>query len=387
MFEKLASLGVHLPVIQAPMAGGATTPDLVSAVSNAGALGFLAAAILSPKDIALHTAAIRALTDRPFGINLFILPDHTVGDVVEINQAWDQTKPYRSAVGLPDDLQPPTKYAEVFSEQLAALIVAKPVVASFTFGILSSEQMHRLKAAGIAVVGTATHLEEALAWEALGADAVCVQGFEAGGHRGTFLAPSSSLLAGTTFIDPQLQAATGLFALLPQVVDSVKIPVIAAGGIMDGRGIAAALALGATAVQMGTAFLSTKQSAISAEWKQSLHTAKATETCLTRAFSGRYARGLRNQFIADFEAIQSDLPAYPIQNALTGGLRKQAAAVGNVQLLSLWAGQAASQLRRREFEIDAASLVADLVSETQSAIESLNPWVSKLQKPVLHHGE
>jgi nitronate monooxygenase len=378
MFEMLASLGVHLPVIQAPMAGGATTPELVSTVSNAGALGFLAAATLSPKDIELQAAAIRELTDKPFGINLFILPDKTVVDSNEVNQAWDRAKPYRSVVGMADDLQPPTKYAEVFTEQLTALIAAKPSVASFTFGILTSEQMQRLKVAGIAVVGTATHVEEAQAWEAIGADAVCVQGFEAGGHRGTFLSPSSSLLSGAATTDSQLQAATGLFALLPQVVDSVKIPVIAAGGIMDGRGIAAALALGASAVQMGTAFLTTKQSAISAVWKQSLHAAKPTETCLTRAFSGRYARGLRNEFIADFETTQSEVPAYPIQNALTGGLRKQAATVGNAQCISLWAGQAVAQVQRRSVDIDASTLVSDLMSETQVAIETLKPWLSKL---------
>lgn len=382
MFEMLVSLGVRLPVIQAPMAGGATTPELVAAVSNAGALGFLAAATLSPNEIELQAAAIRLLTDKPFGINLFILPDHTEGTKKEIDQAWMRTKPYRTAVGIADNLLPPTKYAEVFTDQLTSLIAAKPAVASFTFGILTLEQMHRLKVSGIAVIGTATHVEEAQAWEALGADAVCVQGLEAGGHRGTFLSPSSSLLSGAALIDSQLQAATGLFALLPQVVDSVKIPVIAAGGIMDGRGITAALALGASAVQMGTAFLTTKQSAISAVWKQSLHAAKPTETCLTRAFSGRYARGLRNEFIADFETTQSEVPTYPIQNALTGGLRKQAAAVGNAQYLSLWAGQAASQVRRRTVDIDASVLVSDLVSETQFAIEGLTPWLSKLQKPL-----
>jgi nitronate monooxygenase len=382
MFEMLVSLGVRLPVIQAPMAGGATTPELVAAVSNAGALGFLAAATLSPNDIELQVAAIRLLTDKPFGINLFILPDHTEGDEKEISKAWVRAKPYRTAVGIADDLLPPTKYAEVFTDQLACLIAAKPAVASFTFGILTSEQMQRLKSAGIAVVGTATHVEEAQAWEVLGADAVCVQGLEAGGHRGTFLSPSSSLLSAAASTDSQLQAATGLFALLPQVVDSVKIPVIAAGGVMDGRGIAAALALGASAVQMGTAFLTTKQSAISAIWKQSLHAAKPTETCLTRAFSGRYARGLRNEFIADFEATQSEVPAYPIQNALTGGLRKQASALGNAQFISLWAGQAVSQVQRRTVDIDASALVSDLVSETQVAIETLTPWLSKLQKPL-----
>jgi nitronate monooxygenase len=382
MFEMLASLGVHFPLIQAPMAGGATTPELVSAVSDAGALGFLAAATLSPKDIELQASAIRARTDKPFGINLFILPDHTVGDSGEISLAWTRAKPYRAAVGMADDLLPPMKYAEVFTEQLTAVIAAKPAVASFTFGILTSEQMYRLKAAGIFVIGTATHVEEAQAWEALGADAVCVQGFEAGGHRGTFLSPSSSLLTSAVATDMQLRAAIGLFALLPQVVDMVKIPVIAAGGIMDGRGIAAALALGASAVQMGTAFLTTKQSAIASVWKESLHMAKPTETCLTRAFSGRYARGLRNEFIADFEATQSEVPAYPIQNALTGGLRKQAAALGNAQCLSLWAGQAVSQLQRRGVDIDASVLVSDLVSETHSAFERLNPWLSKFEKRV-----
>jgi nitronate monooxygenase len=382
MFEMLASLGTSLPVIQAPMAGGATTPELVSAVSNSGALGFLAAATLSPIETELQAAAIRVLTKKPFGINLFILPDHPMGDAKAIETAWANTRPYRSAVGLADSLVPPAKFAEVFTDQLAALIAVKPAVASFTFGILSPEQMQRLKMAGIAVVGTATHVEEALAWQAIGADAVCVQGFEAGGHRGTFLSPSSSLLSSDDAADPQLQAATGLFVLLPQIVDALKIPVIAAGGIMDGRGIAAALALGASAVQMGTAFLLTKQSAISSVWKQSLQAATPTETCLTRAFSGRYARGLRNQFIVDFEANQLEVPTYPIQNALTGGLRKQSAAVGNNQYLSLWSGQGVSLASRRPIDIDASLLVADLVLETQSAIETLNPWLLKLRKPL-----
>jgi nitronate monooxygenase len=377
MFKYLADRGIHLPIVQAPMAGGATSPELVAAVSNAGALGFLAAATLPPAEIAQQVAAIRALTDKPFGINLFILPDQTTGDQEAVQSAWEQTKPYRLAVGLPDSGKPPLKYAEVFSEQLTALIAARPSVASFTFGILTSDQMRRVREAGVAVVGTATHVEEAMAWEAIGADAICVQGYEAGGHRGTFLTPSSSLLASTKSADAQLQAGTGLFALLPLVVDAVKIPVIAAGGVMDGRGIAAALALGATAVQMGTAFLTTKQSGISSVWKQSLHTAKPTETCLTRAFSGRYARGLRNKFIADFEAIQNEVPNYPIQNALTGGLRKQSAVVGNAQYISLWAGQAVSLTQHRG-EVDASILVSDLVTETSFAIRALSPWLVKL---------
>jgi nitronate monooxygenase len=162
----------------------------------------------------------------------------------------------------------------------------------------------------------------------------------------------------------------------------VKLPVIAAGGIMDGRGIAAALTLGASAVQMGTAFLTTKQSAIPSIWKQSLQSAKPSETCLTRAFSGRYARGLRNEFVADFEVSQFSVPAYPVQNALTGGLRKQAAAVGNAQYLSLWAGQGVSQLRSRGVDLDASSLVYELNSETVAAIEGLNSWLTKLNKPL-----
>jgi nitronate monooxygenase len=381
MFETLAKQGVHLPVIQAPMAGGATTPELVAAVSNSGALGFLAAATLSAAQIKVQTAAVRLLTDRPFGINLFVLPDHPVADDEHtVIAAWAATQSYRSAVGIPSEQVAPLKYAEVFSEQLAALIAVRPAVASFTFGILSTAQMGALKQAGIAVIGTATHVEEAQAWEAIGADAVCVQGTEAGGHRGTFLRPSSSLLGKQPDIDAQLQAATGLFALLPQVVDAVKIPVIAAGGIMDGRGIAAALVLGASAVQMGTAFLSVKQSGVPAVWKRSLHAAKSTETCLTRAFSGRYARGLRNEFVADFEISQGTLPTYPIQNALTAGFRKEAAAVGNPQYMSLWAGQAVALSRLRDVDLDASSLVSDLVSETASSIKSLDTWLSKLHK-------
>jgi nitronate monooxygenase len=369
-FDALVRQGIDQPIFQAPMAGGATTPALIAAVAQAGVFGALAGAALSPSDITAQVAQIRALTARPFSINLFVLPDVTPAPKSEIQSAWAKFSAQRTSVGLPENLLPPVTFSERFSLQLDALVAAQPFAASFTFGILNPEQIRRLQDAGIFVIGTATHVEEALAWQQLGADAVCAQGFEAGGHRGTFLAPSSSLLSGAspmTVATSQRVAATGLFALLPLIVDALHIPVIAAGGIMDGRGIAAARVFGARAAQLGTVFLTTQESGIATAWKKALLSASHHETTLTRAFSGRYARGLRNSFIADREDAEHSIPDYPIQNALTAGLRKQAAIVADPQNLSLWAGQGVGLLKNRIAEPRAADLIKALVDEYQKA--------------------
>jgi nitronate monooxygenase len=222
-------------------------------------------------------------------------------------------------------------------------------VASFTFGILSAAQVARLHTAGCLVVGTATTVAEARAWAAVGADAVCASGMEAGGHRGTFLGDFTSSLVGT-------------LALVPQCVDALNIPVIAAGGIMDGRGIAAAMALGAQAVQMGTAFLVCPESGIGPAYRQALAQAKDTDTRLTRIFSGRPARGIVNAMMETMAQDEANVPPYPVQNALTGPLRRAAAAQGRASHLSLWAGQGVAASR----PLPAAQLVATLVREWQS---------------------
>ena len=339
------------PIIQAPMAGGATTPELVAAVSNAGGIGALAAPLLAPQAIAAQVDRIRALTKNPFIVNLFVqaLPQPSAD---EIEHAAEMLRPIWEPLGW-SALPLPQKWCEDFDAQFDALLAARPAIASFTFGILSSTQVKRLHAENILVVGTATNVAEAQAWEKVGADAVCAQGIEAGGHRGTFIGPQND--------------GPGTMVLVPAIADAVRIPVIAAGGIMDGRGIAAALALGAQAAQMGTAFLVSDDSGIPRIYKERLleagHAPARAQTRLTRVFSGRYARGLQNRFIDMLQALEPQLPAYPIQNALTGAIRAQAAKIGETELMSLWAGQGVAMARA----MPAARLVERLVVEWRSA--------------------
>ena len=333
------------------MAGGATTPELVAAVSNAGGLGSLAAPLLSPVAIIEQAEHIRRLTDKPFAINLFVQP-RPQSDYAALESAKHLLQPIWFEL-MWDSLPTPTRWCEDFEAQLDALIIARPAVASFTFDILHGCQIQRLHDAGILVVGTATNLAEALAWQTMGADAVCLQGIEAGGHRGTFLGA-------------QQDSTLGALDLLRICVPSIRIPLILAGGIMDGKDIAAALAAGAHMVQMGTAFLTTKESAIHAAYKQRLLEAKIDSTRQTRAFSGRLARGLDNHFMQVMEAVAEQVPAYPIQNALTGSIRAHAAKQNNTELMSMWAGQGVHKAR----DLSVTELMATLVAEWQAITPS-----------------
>lgn len=345
--QQLSRLFPH-PIIQGPTAGGANTPAQVAAVSNAGALGSLAGSLLSPETLRSQVAQIRALTDRPFCLNFFVqdTPQPAVEDVV---RGAILLQPVWSALGW-QSLPIPGKWCEDFAAQFETLIELQPAVASFTFGILTAEQVARLHAAGILVIGTITTVDEALAWQARGADAVIASGVEAGGHRGTF-------------IGAQTDATLQTFALLPQVVAAVTIPVISAGGIMDGADIKRALALGAQAVQMGTAFLVTDESAIQPAYKQRLLTAGDHPTRLTRSFSGRYARGLDNRFMQLMAAVETQVPAYPVQNALTGSIRAEAGKRGDTEFMSLWCGTGVARAR----PMPAAQLVQTLVAEIAAA--------------------
>lgn len=344
------SAGIDYPIIQAPMAGGAATPELVAAVSDAGGLGSLGAAYSSPDAIRQSIADLRARTSKPFNVNLFVL-DPPRPEPQQIARAMELLQPIRDALGLPRG-EAPTKFGEDFSAQLAAVIAAQPPVASFTFGILDARQVAALKAGGTLVIGTATSVNEARAWEAAGADAICAQGSEAGAHRGTFMGSFESSMIGT-------------MALVPQVVDAVRVPVIAAGGIMDGRGIAAALMLGAAGVQLGTAFLTCPEAGTHPAWKAALRNARDDQTLITRAFSGRHARGLVNEFMLTLNQVQHEIPAFPVQNALTGPLRQAAAKANRPEFLALWAGQAASLSRG----LPAAQLIAALREETIAILQ------------------
>jgi nitronate monooxygenase len=346
-------LGIEHPIIQAPMAGGGSTPELAAAVCEAGALGFIGAAYLTPSQIREAAAAVRSRTSRPFGINLFapVTPPDSSSSNSERALALLQRFHQELAIDPP---VLPTLGTDPFHEQFAAVLEAKPAVFSFTFGIPPEAALAAAKSRGIFVMGAATTVEEAVQLEHAGVDAVVAQGSEAGAHRGTFA---------TSFE----QAMVGTIALVPQVVDAVKLPIVASGGIMDGRGIAAALALGASAVQMGTAFLTSHEAGISEAHKDAILSAREDQTRITRAFSGRPARGIVNRFMREVDAERDAILPYPLQNALTRPLRNAAAKRGRSEFLSLWAGQGLRLARR----LPAAELVSRLVNEAEAAVRRI----------------
>jgi nitronate monooxygenase len=338
--------GIQHPIVLAPMAGGPSTPALVAAVSNAGGLGSLGAAYLVPSAIRDAVAAVRRLTDRPFAVNLFV-PEPAPPDMSRVAEVQAWLASYRAELGLsaprlPDPLVIP------FEDQLAAVVEARVPVASFTLGVPPAGAVQALAEAASLVVATATHVEEARALERAGVSAIVAQGAEAGGHRGIFLGRERDALIGT-------------MALVPQVVDAVGVPVIAAGGIMDGRGIVAALALGACAAQLGTAFLACDEAGTDDLYRRALAESHDTSTTITRAFSGRPARGLQNRFMEEWAARE---PApFPLQNTLTADIRAAARRAGRPDLLSLWAGQGSAKTRR----MPAAELVRALAGEMAAA--------------------
>ena len=351
----LHTLKIQYPIIQAPLAGGGDTPELVAAVGNAGALGFIGAAYLDAPQILDAARAVRAKTSRPFGINLFA-PQPATGFSGNAKRMIDRLAPYFRELGLPAPGLPGKPHHN-FADQLPAVLESGASAFSFTFGLTPPDALSALHARGFYVAGTATTVEEAALLEKSGVDAIVAQGAEAGGHRGTFAVDFERAMIGT-------------MALVPQVVDAVKVPVIASGGIMDGRGMAAALALGASAVQLGTAFLTCYESGIPAAYKESVLRAHEDHTRVTRAFSGRPARGIQNRFMMEVE-IAGDKDAilpFPLQNALTRPLRSAAAKQGRPEFLSLWAGQGVRLARRQS----AAELVARLARETDAAIAGLS---------------
>jgi nitronate monooxygenase len=323
----------------------------VASVCEAGALGFIGASYLTPRRIAETATAVRSRTARPFGINLFA-PIRASHEVPDPDPMLRRLAPFFAELGLPAP-QLPAAEDEPFDEQVIAALHSGASVFSFTFGCFPEKELAAIKARGLFVMGTATTVEEAVILERTGVDAVIAQGSEAGGHRATFVGPFEAGLIGT-------------MALVPQVVDAVALPVIASGGIMDGRGVAAALALGACAVQMGTAFLTCEEAGVPDAYKKAILTARENDTRLTRAFSGRPARGIENRFMRDLDA-ESILP-FPLQNTLTRPLRSAAAKQGRAEFLSLWAGQATRLAR----EQSARDLIARLAHETEAALDRLD---------------
>lgn len=353
--ELQNKLKIRLPVVQAPMAGGATTPKLVAKVSNMGGLGSLGAGYLSPSLIRDNIRLIRDLTDKPFSVNLFIpqLLDFKKNQA-KIDKMNMKLNFYRAKLGIETQAAPPSNYEEIFSEQVAVLLEEKVPVFSFTFGLLSQDIIAQFKANNTIIMGTATTVAEAIAIEKQGCDIVVAQGSEAGGHRGTFLG---------SFRTSQI----GTMALVPQVVDNVKIPVLASGGIMDGRSLIAALALGASGVQMGTAFLTCEESGFPPIYKKILLNSTEENTVVTNVFSGKPVRSIMNKFISDLEKNLDEIPDYPLQNLLTQAIRKQATAQGKIDLMSIWSGQGVRLCK----STSADQLVHDIEKQANETIESL----------------
>ncbi|MBL7479261.1 NAD(P)H-dependent flavin oxidoreductase [Legionella bononiensis] len=339
-------LDIQFPLIQAPMAGGSTTPELVAAVSNTGCLGSLAAGYLSPTEIKSDLKRVRQLTNQPFAVNLFIPEPHQASPE-QILQSCRAITQSCKELGIEID---PTTAPKIqsFDEQISVLIEENIPVFSFTFGTLDPFWIAQFKKNGTVLIGTATNLSEALLLEDSGIDFIVAQGSEAGGHRGTFIGPAEDSLA-------------GLFRLLPLLVDQISTPIIAAGGIMDGRGINAAISLGCSGVQMGTAFLTCFESGIPPIMKHTLLAQRQDNTVLTRVFSGKLARGIRNKFIVNMEQYASSILDYPVQNALTTRMRIKAREQNNIDYMSIWAGQSAFLCRNTSV----AELINALIREAE----------------------
>jgi nitronate monooxygenase len=340
-------LGIAHPIVQAPMAGF-TTPALVAAVSNAGGLGSHGCVSLTPAQIREQTEAIRQATNRPFNLNFFVHPEPR-WDAEEAARVRGLLAGYFDEFGLGAVPQPNVPFPSFSEADLELILELRPAVVSFHFGVPPADRLAAIRRAGCRVLSSATTVAEARSLEAAGVDAVIAQGCEAGGHRGSFSDSPGTGLVGT-------------MALVPQIVDAVSVPVVAAGGIADGRGIAAAFALGASGVQMGTAFLGCPETNTSALHRARLRQAADDATMLSRAFTGRPARALRNRLTTELEGREAlDFPA---QASLLRPLYTLPDEAARADFMPLWAGQAAPLAR----ELPAGELVERLVAEARALL-------------------
>lgn len=340
---------LKIPAILAPLSGGPGSPELVAACCNAGIFGFFGGAYLSAKDLRSEIQKIKSLTTKPFGVNLFTPSTEPKLSQEQIRKAIDLTKKYRDELGLSEPKVGPP-YFEDWEKQLEVILSEKPAAFSFTFGLISEKDLQRLKQAGIEVIGTATTLKEALLLRDLGVDAICLQGTEAGGHRGMFS-------------DHDPETNLGIRDLLKQCAKEIKLPLIAAGGLMTGADVHEVLLLGAQAAQMGTAFLLCAEAAVSKPYREELRK-KTNTTKLTRVFSGRFARGLENRFMR--EMPKEEILPWPTLNFFTRDLRKKSAEQNKSDFLSLWAGTGIAKIR----ELSASDLIKVISDEFHKVSQS-----------------
>ncbi|MFD1068016.1 NAD(P)H-dependent flavin oxidoreductase [Oceanobacillus locisalsi] len=338
-------IGIRYPIIQAGMAGGITTPELVAAVSNAGGLGTLGAGYLNAEQTKESIRKIKQLTDKPFAVNLFT-PETPEVRSEEVNQANEWLSPFREALHISQVPEVNEITTAVFEQQIQVIIEEQVPVCSFTFGIPSRSVLQQLQAENILLMGTATTVAEAKANEENGMDMVVMQGSEAGGHRGTFSGSFEDAMIGT-------------MALIPQTADNVTIPVVAAGGMSDGRGVLASLVLGAQGAQLGTAFLTTSESGANKQHKNAVLNSRENQSAITSAFSGKPARGIQNDFMIKMKQYETHLPAYPIQNSLTKPIRGEAGKQNLPEWMSLWSGQNPRLCKQQP----AGEFIASIVSQ------------------------
>jgi nitronate monooxygenase len=353
-----SALGIEYPIIQGPL-GGLSTQRLTATVSNFGGLGSFGAHGLSPSAIGEVIAEIRELTAKPFAVNLWVsMEDEGAGNSGREQFERSLTHLAKHIEALGAALPQYKPYVPVrFEHQARVLLDAKVPVFSFIVGIPPQEILDECRTQGIVTIGTATTPPEAIALEQAGVDVIVASGFEAGGHRGSFLLSAEESLTGT-------------FSLTPQVVDAVSVPVVAAGGIADARGILAAFALGAEGVQIGTAFLASEESGANSHHRNMLLSGKAHTTALTKGFTGRLARGIRNQLLDELNGPGVQILPYPLQRFLVRNLSVPAEKAARPEWLPLWAGQSASLSR----ESDAKVLLQTLVSEIVDIAGPVLDW-------------
>lgn len=342
---------VEWPIVQAGMAGNITSPELVAAVSNAGGLGTLGGAYMTPEALRQAIRRIKELTSKPFAVNLLVYPEVAQPEITAAYLAWLNEQ--RALVGLPPSTGELPLGVDSTEERFRIVLEEGVPVFSFAFSLPGSYGV-QAKRAGMKLIGMATTLDEALALQEAGVDAIVAQGAEAGGHRGTFAVGEEG--------DGACIGTLPLVSLLAQSIP--ELPIIAAGGIMDGRGLVAALSLGADAVQLGTRFLAARESTAHPAYKERLLQAKETDTCVTRAFSGRPARGLQNRFIQSMKEQQVKPLPFPVQNRMTSIIRAAATQAGDSESMSMWAGQGVAQLQAEE---SAADIIYKLLAEADQA--------------------